>query len=436
MKRIIIPFILFISLILNVLAQDISSEELKGDKYYTHCSFQKAIDSYTHVNQLSLKGLHNLAECYQNTDQYIQTEATYFKIINTSGKISSEDYYNYTMALKSNGKYDEVKKWMEKFCKMEPADLRAKDFVANGNDLRNLLKNHGNYKIEHMTINTNASDFGTSFYKDKIAFASTRKNIRMMVRNFNWTGKHFWNLYVCDVDGDQLKSPKIFDKRLNGKLHDGPASFSNNGKIIAFTRNHSKDKSNNNKVIKLQIFFSSFIDGKWSKPEPFFLNDTAYSIGHPCLTKNGNTMYFTSDMPGGFGKADIYKITREAKGGWGKPENLGAKINTEGDEMYPFFEENSNILFFSSNGRFGLGGMDIFVYAINDSGYGRPYNVGAPLNTQYDDFAVIVDDKVNHGYFTSNRTGGSGGYDIYSVRFGDPDVIFSVTPPLNTPMER
>jgi len=336
---------------------------------------------------------------------------------------SSEDCFNKAMTLKSEGKYDESTKWMDQFCKLKPADLRAKDYEANGKDLPNLLKDHGNYKIEHLSINTKASDFGTSFYKNKIVFASTRTNFRMRKRN----------LYVSEVDGDQLKSPQLFDKRWNGKLHDGPASFSNKGAIIAFTTNYSKNKGNPD---KLQIFFSTDIDGKWSEPEPFFLNNENYSVGHPCLTEDGKTMYFMSDMPGGFGKADLYKITRKEKGGWGKPENLGAKINTEGDEMYPFFEEKNNILFFSSNGRFGLGGLDIFVYAINDSGFGRPYNVGSPLNTQYDDCAVVVDSKVSLGYFTSNRKGGKGDYDIYSVKFGDPNVLFSVTPPANIPAER
>ena len=435
MKNIFIPFIVLIGISMSVFAQEKSSKELRGDKYYTNYSFGKAIDSYTHVKFLSLEGQHRLAESYRNIDQNIQAEAAYLKIINTPGEISAEDYYNYAMALKANGKYNESLKWMDRFSELKPEDLRAKDYVANGNDLTNLLKNHGNYKIEHMNINTEALDFGTSYYKNKIVFVSTKEGFKLIERRYNWTGKPFWDLYVSEIDGDQLKSPKIFDKGINGKLHDGPASFSNDGTFMAFTRNNYKDKSKD-KVVELQIYFSSYIDGKWSKPEPFFLNNENYSIGHPCLTKNGNTMYFTSDMPGGFGKADIYRITKDEKGDWGKPENLGDKVNTEGDEMYPYFEENNNILFFSSNGRFGLGGLDIFAYAINDSGFARPYNVGTPLNTQYDDFAAIVDGQVSHGYFTSNRIGGSGGDDIYSVSFGDPDVRFTVNAPVNVPSER
>jgi len=333
--------------------------------------------------------------------------------------------------------------WMKKFIELKPNDFRAKDYTANSKELDNLLRDNGNYIIIPLKVNTDAIDFGTSYYKDKIVFASTRERGKLISRRYNWTRKPFWDLYVSEVDGYQLKTPKIFDKGLNGKLHDGPASFSNEGTYMAFTRNHYNDKSKDN-VVELQIHFSNLIDGKWSDPEPFFLNNENYSVGQPCLTNNGKTMYFTSDMPGGFGNADIYRITKDAKGEWGKPENLGDKINTEGDEMFPFLDETSNILFFSSNGRFGLGGLDIFVYSINNYGYGRAYNVGFPLNTRYDDFAAIVDFKKYTGYFTSNRSDGRGGDDIYYLAFKDfpketvldPDVLFTVNSPVNMPAER
>src|SRR6185437_9970544 len=126
-------------------------------------------------------------------------------------------------------------------------------------------------------------------------------------------------------------------------------------------------------------------------------------------------MYFTSNMPGGYGGTDIYRIKKDEKGTWGTPENMGNKLNTEGNEMFPFFEENNGVLFFASDGRFGLGGLDIFICLINDTKVGTVYNAGSPLNTQYDDFALITDDKFKTGYFSSNRSGGSGDDDIYAV---------------------
>jgi outer membrane protein OmpA-like peptidoglycan-associated protein len=443
MNKLLIPLLVFIGISMNVFTQDKSNRESRGDKYYTNYSFDKAIYSYTHTKHLSLDGQRRLAESYYNIDLTDKSEAEYSKILSSSENISAEDYYNYAMVLRSNGKYYESGMWMNKFVELKPNDYRAKDYIANSKELNNLLRNNDNYLITSLKFNNDALDFGPSYYKDKIVFASTMERGRLISRRYNWTRKPFWNLYVSELDGVQLKKPKIFAKNLNGKLHDGPASFNNDGTFMAFTRNHYKDKSKDN-VVELQIQFSSFINGKWTKPEPFFLNNESYSVGHPCLTRNGKTMYFTSDMPGGFGKADIYRITKNEKGEWGEPENLGDKINTEGDEMFPFLDETSNILFFSSNGRFGLGGLDIFVYSMNDSGFGRAFNVGYPLNTRYDDFAAIVDFKQYKGYFTSNRSGGRGGDDIYSLAFkgfpkdtvSDLDVKFTVNSPGNIPTER
>ena len=463
MKNLFVPIILLLGIGSNIFAQKESYDELTGDKYFFSYSFDKAINSYTHAKQLSLEGQRRLAECYHNTDLNAKSEETYLKLITAPGELlpedyttnnqkkqsgaayskfiypagafPAEDYYNYAMVLKSNGKYVEAGKWMDTFKELKPDDLRAKDYVANSNGLSSLLKDKGLFKIEHLSVNTDALDFGTSYYKNKIVFASTRVSPGLKAKLFAWTKKPFWDMYVSDLDDNgQLKTPEIFAKNLNGNMHDGPASFSNDGTFMAFTRNNYDDKSKD-RVVELQICFSSYKDGKWSKPESFAYNNKEYSVGQPCLTADGNTMYFTSDMPGGYGKADLYRVTKEGNGEWGKPENLGYKINTEGDEMFPFYEENNKILFFASDGHFGLGGLDIFSCPIEGSGFGEVNNVGFPLNTQYNDYALIVNNKNNNGYFSSDRTGGSGGDDIYSVEF-EPGVTFSVNSPVNIPVRR
>lgn len=414
MKKILTSVIILIGISMNVFAGDKSIKEKRGDKYFFVYSFDKAIDSYTHVKQLSVEGQRRLAESYSNLDLNIQSESAYAKLVSMSGGNLPDDYFNYAMELKANGKYEQSNSWMDKLKELKPNDLRAMDYAANKSELANLPKDNGKYKIGKMNVNTEADDFGPSYYKDKIVFTSSGANPKSSEKKYNWTGKPFLNIYVSEVEGEQLKSPVIFDKTLNGKMHDGPVSFSNNGTYMAFTRNNY-DLKRKDRVVNLQIHFRSYNDGKWSKPEPFVLNNKDYSVGHPCLTTNGNTMYFTSDMPGGYGGSDIYRIAKDEKGGWGKAENLGDKINTEGDELFPFYEESYNILFFASNGRFGLGGMDIFIYEMNSSGFGRVYNAGAPLNTSSDDFALITNDKMTKGYFSSNRIGGGGGDDIYSA---------------------
>ena len=397
----------------NNIATEKSSKESRGDKYFFRYAFDKAIESYTSNKQLTTEGQRRLAESNHNIGQEIQAEAAYLKLINGQANLIPEDYFNYATVLKNNGKNSESNIQMDKFYELKPNDLRAQDYAANKGEFVNMSKDDGKYKIKQLTINSDADDFGASYYKNMIVFASTKETPKMIKRRYNWTGKPFWDIYVSEIKDGQLKKAKKFNNNMNDKLHDGPASFSNDGTFMAFTRNNYKDKSDD-KVVELQIYFSTYTNDKWSKPEPFALNNSAYQVGQPCLTPDGNTMYFTSDMPGGFGGADIYRVTKSGNGLWGKAENLGNKVNTEGDEMFPYFEKANSVLFFSSNGRFGLGGLDIFYCSVNGSEVGRVKNAGSPLNTPYDDFSVIVDNKLNQGYFASNRSGGSGGDDIYA----------------------
>ncbi|MFZ4398924.1 MAG: hypothetical protein ACOYO1_02730 [Bacteroidales bacterium] len=442
MKKIIIPVLALIIICFNVTAQEKSKKELRGDKFTFRYSYEKAIDIYTHTNNLSVDGQRNLALSYHKLKRNVQSEEAYSKLLTMSGGNMPDDYYNYAMVLKCNGKYTESGVWMEKFTQLKPEDLRAKDYVANSSKLPGLLIDNGKYKIIHQNANTSAYDFGTSYYKDKIVFSSSRSN-KMFPKKYNMTGKPFLNMYIAEVKSGQMQSPESFDKKLNGNLHDGPASFSNNGNFMAFTRNNYHDKSDD-RIVELQIWFSDFLNGKWSKPEAFVLNKKEYSVGHPCLSADGKTMFFTSDMPGGYGGADIYRISKDEKGEWGKSENLGTKINTEGDEMFPFFEENSKLFYFSSNGRFGLGSLDVFVCEMKNTGFENVHNLGAPFNTQYDDYAAIVDSTMKKGYFSSNREGGSGSDDIYSfdiikAKVIEPilaDVQFLVNAPENIPSER
>lgn len=421
MKKIYIPLILFIGIGFNASAQKKSTKEKRGDKYAFSYSFDKAIDSYTRTKNLSVEGQRHLAETYRHMGKNAEAEAAYALLVSKPEGVLPEDHYNYAMVLKTNSKYDESNKEMDKFKDLKPEDLRVKDYAANKGELSNLSKDDGKYKIVHMDFNTDAEDFGTCYYNNKIVFASSGANPKLNAKKYNWNGKPFLNMYVSEVENGQMKTAEIFDKGLDGKMHDGPASFSKDGNFMAFTRNNY-DLKRKDRIVRVQICFSNFKDGKWSKPEDFILNNKEYSVGHPSLSANGNTMYFTSDMPGGFGGADIYRVSKDEKGAWGKAENLGDKINTEGDELFPFYEEKNGVLFFSSNGRFGLGGLDIFICTVNGSKLGRVHNAGVPLNSQYDDFSAISNDQLSNGYFSSNRSGGSGDDDIYTVDYLKLDI--------------
>ncbi|OFX28058.1 MAG: hypothetical protein A2033_05885 [Bacteroidetes bacterium GWA2_31_9] len=412
MKKIILPILAFIVICFNVSAQKKSNKEKLGDKFAFSYSYSKAIKFYSQAKQLTFDGQRHLAECYHKVDSNIQSELSYSILLASTGEVLPEDYFNYAMVLKINGKYDESNKWMDKLNEIKPSDLRAKDYVSNKSEFVNMQSDNGKYKTEKLSINTDAQDFGASYYKNNIVFASSR-TAKMMKRKDNVSGKPFLDIYMSEEENGKLKDPVIFDKSLNSKKHDGPASFSNNGTFMAFTRNHNRDKSDD-RIVELQIYFSTYVDEKWSKPEPFILNNSEYSVGHPCLTADGKTMYFTSDMPGGYGGSDIYKITKNEQEIWATAVNMGDKINTESDEMFPFFHEKTKALYFASNGRFGLGGLDIFISEIDSFGVESVRNAGNPLNTQYDDFAAILNDSTPSGYFSSDRNSDSRNDDIYS----------------------
>lgn len=406
--------LVFMCFSMTVNAQEKSRKETKGDAYSFNYSYDKAIEKYTGTKDLTLGGQRKLAEAYFKTGQYTEAEQVYAKIVIAPAGVMAEDHYKYAMLLKSGGKYAEAHQQLDQFATMQPTDFRAIDYIANKGNLSKLMKDNGDYQVVHLDINTKEQDFAPAFYKDQIVFASTKAKMKMIKRTYNLNGLAFLDMYVADVENDQLKNAKNFDKGLNTKLHDGPASFNQAGTLVAFTRNHSRDKSKD-KVVELQIFTSSFSNGKWSEAVPFAHNNSAYNVGQPALSADGKTMYFVSDMPGGFGGTDLYKAIQDESGAWTHIENLGSEINTEGDEMFPFVDEVSGNLFFSSNGRFGLGGQDIFIATAKSYGFGNVQNAGSPLNTQYDDFSAIVNGNTQKGYFASNRTGGSGNDDIYGL---------------------
>jgi len=398
----------------NVYAQ-LSAKERKANLYYNRFSYIKAIQRYESINNISVSGLRNLALSYKRTNQLDKSKQTFEQFIN-GPEATLEDYFNYASILRMLANYDESINWLDKFAKARPNDNRSKSYARIAKDKSTLTQDEGRFTITYLPINTDAQDFGACFYNNQMVFASTRIGVNVVKRLYNWNEKPFLNMYVSDrIDDMMLGEPRQFRKQLNKKLHEGPASFNALGTIMAFTRNNYKEKSTDN-AVKFGIFFSEKNNkGEWGKEVPFKVNNKEYNVGHPSLTSDGNMMYFSSDMPGGFGGSDIYIITRNTDGSWGNAINAGPEVNTEADEMFPFYHEDLRILFFSSNGHIGLGGLDIYFSPdMGDGKFNKVYNAGVPINTQFDDFSFVLDDIMKYGYFTSNREGGKGDDDIYA----------------------
>jgi len=414
----IFEFTLIILLLFNYSSFSQKMKLKKGENYYQVYSYAETIKKYEGITDKTDEINRRLAESYYNIGKFKKSE-NYYEILVTSESKTAEDIYNYASVLAMNKKYKESEKWMAEFNKLAKNDRRGKLWAENKGFYKSLQKDKGRFVIKNLDINAKHQDFGPAYYKDKIVFASSRQPIKMIKRHWNWNDLPFLDLYIADVDTNlELKSLQKFHKSYNKKYHEGPASYNKDGDFMAFTRNNYKGKSEEG-IIKLQLFTAEFIDDKWQKEKPMHFNSSEYSVGHASLTGDGKTMYFASDMPGGYGGVDIYSCNRKSDGGWTDPKNLGEKINTEGDEMFPFIH-SEGILFFASNGLLGLGGLDVFLCRVTENGFDNLENIGVPVNSSYDDFAFILDEKQESGYFSSNRLDGKGDDDIYMFRLLRP----------------
>lgn len=416
-----IGFFLLISFCVN--AQ--TASEKKGIKLYEVYSYSNAIEKFESITEKNISVNRMLAESYLKTGNPIKAEEYYSVVVQSADNIP-EDYYNYASVLLINGKYSDADVWMKKYLGLNATDSRAVDYLDEAGFYNDLQKSRNQFTIKNLDINSAQSDFGTSFWGNHVVFASSREGVVPVIRRWNWNGLPFLNLYEANrSDENELSNPTEFEPKINKKLHEGPAAFSADASLLVYTRNNYKSKGSDG-VIRLELFVCDYVDGKYVNERAFPYNSPEYSVGHATLTPNGKTMYFASDMPGGFGGVDIYKSEMTADGSWSKPENLGAVVNSEGDEMFPFIHPESNILFYASDGKPGLGGLDVFVALIDADVVVEIKNLGTPINSSYDDFALILDADQQYGYFSSNRIGGKGDDDIYSFSVEKP-LVFGKT---------
>jgi outer membrane protein OmpA-like peptidoglycan-associated protein len=310
---------------------------------------------------------------------------------------------------------------MEKFNKLASHDTRGLSYVNNPTYMEKIEKQGAHFTIANLNCNTPSADFGgyPTIANNDAYFVSSRRK-RVLVQNeWSWNGKRFLDLYKSSITSSaELENIQLIEKKVNTRFHEGPMCFSPDGKYVYFTRNNIEkgDKRKDKKGIQNLKLYRATIDseGIWTNQEAMVFNSKEYSVGHPSISADGKTLYFASDMPGGFGGADLYTVALNLDGSYGQPENLGKQFNTEGQEMFPWIS-NDGHLFFSSNGHIGLGGLDIFVMLPNKKGgFDKLMNVGKPVNGQNDDFAFTMNKDNKTGYFSSNRDGGKGDDDIYS----------------------
>ena len=405
----------------------------KADKHFNKYQFVEAAEDYLKLANSGDADAYvygQLAECYYNVFKTEDAEKWYAKALETSS--NPEMIYNYSQMLKANGKYEESNAQLEKFASMRPADHRATAFKANPNYLPKILEKGKKFNVQNLPINSEVSDFGGTLKDGKLYFTSARNSNR---KTYGWNEEPFLDIYAAKTDSEGgFQTPAMIKENINTKYHEGTVSFSPDGNTMYFTRESyydkvfERDSLTKYKISFLNLYKSIKQEGKWSEAEALSLNGDNYSVKNPAVSADGKTLYFSSDKAGGYGQYDIYSAPIDADGMVGEATNMGQKLNTEGQEMFPFIS-SSNTLYFSSNGHLGLGGLDVFFAKIIDGKVGPIRNIGIPVNGNADDFAFSINEETEEGFVSSNREGGKGSDDIYAVKKLQPicDVLMTVT---------
>lgn len=410
-----------------------------GDKYYDNLSYSKAISSYQKAlnsqpdnNEVKLK----LASSLRNLNNSADAEI-YYREVAEAGALQGEDRLHYAQVLMKNNKYNEAKTSLEAYIADNPDDKLAQGLLISTKSTATLKEDTSAYILTALPLDFTVSMFGPAHYGKGIALAAETE-ITSAANTNPWTGYAFLDMYYMEKTGDgSWTTPKIFSDELNGRYHDGPATFNAAQDMIIYTRsamrNQKKQLVNEKRENQFYLYQSKKVDGKWAESEEMPFNNQRYSVGHPSLSPDGKTLYFSSDMLGGYGGSDIYKSTFDGTS-WSQPINLGSNINTAGNEVFPYISKTEK-LYFSSEGHQTLGGLDVFLSENVAGSWAKPVNLAYPLNSSRDDFAIIFNDNDSTGYVSSDRSGGDMIYEFQKVA---PKVILdgiAVLKTTDTPVE-
>lgn len=376
-----------------------------ADKLFLRFEYVKAIKEYQKLVDAG------------KVDSYVykQLADIYYNMFNTEDAIKwyskatlitqdAETYFRYAQMLKSNGKFEESNQHMNTFAILVPNDLRAKAYKENPNYIPRLPQGT-TYEVTSLPISSDKMDFGAIMYDKTLYFSSARK---ANGKNYGASGEPFLDVYTSVKEDSGIFSAPTLLTSINHKRHDGPVTISSDGNTMYFSSDSfrnglfEKDKDNHLKLGRNNLFIATKSGDSWADIKALPFNSNLYSLSNPSLSRDGKTLYFSSNMEGSIGGVDIWKVTINGNQ-YGKPENLGSKINTEGNESFPFIADDNITLYFASNGKLGLGGLDIF--KINLAKETDAENMGKPINTEKDDFDFTFNKVQNIGFLSSNRNG-------------------------------
>lgn len=390
----------------------------RANKLYESYQYKKAIPFYLKSSRggTNLEAITKLADCYRQTKNYILAEMWYRKAVDMG---ASDKLVNlqFGEVLKNNGKLDEAKQQFQIYAAANPGDRKAENLVRSCDLIKEWADKPHNFKVDNMKgLNTPFTEFSAVSFKSGLVFVSDRGRDLLDDNTYGWTQRPYLSVFYTEKkakDPETYEDPVTFSKRINTDYHNGPVAFNGAQNFVTFTRvDRNEDSATSASVSRPKLYFASIKD-KNTIISRFPFNSMSYSTAHGSLTPEGDVIYFASDMPGGYGGMDIYSSTKTGDT-WDKPVNLGMEINTNGNEVFPFIDANG-ILYFSSDGQVGYGGLDVFSADRVSGKWSNVQNLFAPVNSPYDDFGIHFYKPGREGYVSSNRPGGIGDDDIYTV---------------------
>jgi outer membrane protein OmpA-like peptidoglycan-associated protein len=418
------------AVILIIATPEVSAQNIKlqvAQSYYDQFDFKNASAIYYDIlsNPKFAKDSTTLrlaADCEMKLYNYDKAEVL-LDTLCAQPKAKKTDLHNLARVQTIRGKYPEALETYKKILLLDPTDDLAIEYAATPNFDNRLMRDSSLYEVKNSGVNSDKSDFAPAFYTNgKIIFASARGEGPGSTRSYVWNEQPYLNNYIAKIGADSsLSGASVMGSDINSRYHEGTVAYSPSDNMLYFTRNNylkgnlQKAKSGR---LYLGIYSGSAASGDLSELTAFPFNDREYSLQHPTLSKDGKKIYFSSNMPGGRGGMDLYYSEKKGEA-WTEPKNLG-KINSAGDEVFPYLS-NDSTLYFSSNGRLGLGGLDLFFVKFDKDSLVQ--NMGYPANTKHDDFGLVLFPDENLGYFCSNRPGGKGDDDIYELRMTPPDSV-------------
>lgn len=413
--------ILILLLLISGSSNAQSQDKLMAKRYFERTFYSEAMPLYERLfeKEHSLETVRNLADSYYFTGDFAKARPLYKLLLwQYAAQIDQDAYtFRYVNTLKAEGDYKTADDVQRKFLVETGQTERAARFEKDVETLENISAIGPRYVIRNLPLNTKYSEFGVSKIGDTLVFAGVKRPFQLLDRKFKWNDERYLDLLKVITADDTVAVG--FSKAITTELHEASAVFTADGKTMYFTRNFTKNGKrgkNDKKVTVVQLYKAAYQDGSWKEVTALPFNSPDFSVEHPALSADGKTLYFASDRPGGYGSFDLWSVS-VSPDGYGEPVNLGPAINTDKREQFPFASADGK-LYFSSDGHHGYGALDVFV----SDGKGV-FNVGLPVNSGYDDFAFSIDSSTLEGFFASNRPGGKGSDDIYSLKETLPLVI-------------